>query len=287
MQEIADGVLVETTFRGVTVSAVRTDEGFVLIDAPLFPSDAKRWRLMLQSYANIPIRAIVMLDAHRDRMLGPSWFPPALLIAHVATYEMLAGLSNSYVATIANILTSNPSEQNSLLAGKILRPEITFSGHMRLHFGGTVLDLCHQPGPMLGSIWVKISRHKILFTGDSVVVSTPPYLNSPHSKDWLEALEYLRRELPDARIVPGRGDVTDQEATEPLYHYLRLARERMQHLYDYGRPLSETGKIIHELLALFPAPLEYELAKVQQRIRTGLQFIYNEFREQNFVISGE
>lgn len=287
MQEIADGVLVETAFRGVTVGAFRTDEGFVLIDAPLFPADAKRWRALLQTYADIPIRAIILLDAHRDRMLGASWFPPTLIFAHRATYDALAGLSNAYVSSIASILTSNPSDQAGLLNGKILKPEITFSGHLRLHFGATVLELCHQPGPMLGSIWVRSRHHKVLFAGDSVVVATPPYLNSPHSKEWLEALEYLRHNLPDVKIVPGRGDVTNQAATEPLYHYLRLARERMQHLYDYGRPLSETGKIVHELLALFPAPLEYELAKVQQRIRTGLQFIYNEFREQNLVISGE
>ncbi len=281
MREIADGIFVEATLRGMTIGAVQTDEGFVLIDAPPFPNDARRWQEMLRDFADIPIRAVIMLDSHRDRMLGASWFKPELLIAHVSTRKFVSNLSGSYVSTIANMLSSNPTEQTALLSGKILKPTISFTKTMRLHFGKTAIILEHQPGPMHGSIWVRCQD--VLFTGDSVVVETPPYLNGPYSKEWLEGLRYLQDDLKAVTIVPGRGgDVVDRSQIEPIQQYLQLARDRMRDLFEMRRPLSETSKIVHELLTLFPPPLEYELAEVQQRVRTGLQFIYNEFREHEF-----
>ncbi len=281
VQEIADGVLVETAFRGVTIGAVRTDMGYVLIDTPAFPNDARQWHDRLREYADLPICAVVMLDAHRDRMLGPSWYKPFQLIAHTATHKAVTALAGTYVSTLANLLTSSPAEQTSLLTGKILKPTVTFTERMRLRLGKTVLELSHQPGPAQGSIWVYLAERGILFAGDSVVVETPPYLNSPYSQEWVESLKTLRRDMRNVTIVPGRGDViTDQDVTEPLLKFLQLARERVQSLYETQSALSDTARIIHELLALFPPPLEFDLEVVQQRVRTGLQFIYNEFREQ-------
>lgn len=279
MHELSKGVVVETGLRGVTVGAVYTDEGIILIDAPPFPDDAKRWRAMLQDYRDAPIQAVIVLDSHRDRMLGAWWFHPELLIAHVATHETLASLSNSYVSSIASALATNPREHVGLSSGKIMVPTVTFSAQMRLHFGDQTLLLTHRPGPTRGSIWVHLPDSNILFTGDSVIAETAPYINSPYSEEWVDALDYLQRVLADVRIVPGRGAETDVSAVEPMLRYLELARRRVEHLYEANRPPSEMVKIIHELLALFPPPLEYELMEVQQRVRTGLQFIYNEFRE--------
>lgn len=280
MQEIADGVLIDTTFRGITVGAIRTEQGFVLIDAPPFPQDAKHWRNTLQSYADIPIYAMIMLDSHRDRMLGASWFRPDLLIAHAATHETVSGLSNSYVSTIAGMLTTSPSEQTTLLAGKILRPNITFTKNIQLHFGDIDLAITHQPGPARGSLWIKCLNRDVLFVGDSLVVDTPPHLNSSYSTDWLKSLENLPTQYPDTIIIPGRGGPsTDKQNIERLIDYLQLARERIQSLYEAQRPLSDSARIIHELLGLYPPPMEHELDEIQQRVRTSLQFIYNEFRE--------
>ncbi|MCB9436121.1 MAG: MBL fold metallo-hydrolase [Anaerolineales bacterium] len=279
MHELTDGVIIETNLRGVTVGAVFTNEGVILIDVPPFPDDAKRWRTTIQEYRNVPVQAVIVLDSHRDRMLGAWWFQPELLIAHIATHETLASLSNSYVSSIASALATNSREHASLSIGRIMVPTVTFTSQMRLHFGDKTLLLSHRPGPTRGSIWVHLPESNILFAGDSVVAETAPYVNSPYSEEWLAALDYLQQALADVRLIPGRGNEIDLAAIEPMTRYLELARHRVENLYEANRPPSEMVKIIHELLALFPPPLEYELMEVQQRVRTGLQFIYNEFRE--------
>ncbi|PJF43326.1 MAG: hypothetical protein CUN55_09040 [Phototrophicales bacterium] len=279
MQEIADGVLIETELRGVTLGAIRTEDGFVLIDTPTFPTDAALWRKTLQSYADLPILAIIMLDSHRDRLLGASWFNPNILIAHRLTLDIVSSLSNSYVSTIANLSATNAVERARLMNGKILHPTITFSDTLRLHFGDLVIHLQHRPGPTSGSIWVYLEKEEIVFVGDSLVVNTPPYLASPYSQAWLSALNELEDRWPNAQIVTGRGALAKIEDAWPLRTYLKLARDNVKTLYENRRPLSEITALITQLQAIYPPPHEYELDEIQQRIRTGLQFIYNEFRE--------
>ncbi|MCQ3928862.1 MAG: hypothetical protein DPW16_00255 [Chloroflexi bacterium] len=280
MQEIVPGVFVETGFRGGNVGAILTDEGLVLIDAPPFPEDARRWKNFLREQTHLPIRAVIMTDSYRDRLLGPFWFQPPLLIAHAATHTAMSSLPGSYAGSVVNALTRDPGEMSGFGSAQLLLPNITFTHQAVLHFGKPALYLYAHPGPTKGSIWVHWPERGIIFTGDSVVVGTPPFVNSDHSKEWLESLNILRRpRFPVDIIIPGHGDVTDKEATEPISEFLRLARRRVRSLYKSQRSLSETALVVHELLALFPAPLESELEMVQQRVRTALQFIYNEFRD--------
>jgi cyclase len=281
LQEIAPGVFVETRFRGGNVGAILTDEGFVLIDAPPFPEDARRWKMFLREQSSLPIRALVMTDAYRDRLLGASWFQPPILIAHAATHAAMSSLPGSYAGMVVNSLTRDSVELSGFGAAQILLANVIFTEQMKLHFGKPALYLMHHPGPTKGSIWVHWPEKGILFTGDSIVVGTPPLVNASYSKEWLDSLSLVRRQrFPADIIVPGRGELTTKEATGPVSKFLRLARRRVRSLYKSQRPLSETAMLVHELLAFFPAPLESELDHVQQRVRTALQFIYNEFREQ-------
>lgn len=279
MQEVASRLYAETRFRGVNTVAFWTDEGYVLIDPPSFPEDSRLWQAMLREKHEGPIRAVILTDAHRDRILGAAWIKPMVFIAHTATQAALASLPNSYVNSLIHMLTSDLIEQTKFHAAHIVIPTVTFTERMRLHFGHQMIQIMHQPGPSDGSIWVNFPEQGVLFSGDTVVVGTPPYLNSMHSKAWMDSLNYIRHRLVSKIIIPGRGSITSKEATEPISSYLRLARRRVRSLYKARRPPSETVMLVHELLSLFPSPHENELEGFQQRVRTGLQCIYNELRQ--------
>ena len=44
MKEIATDILIETEYEGVTVGAIRTPAGVVMVDTPINPKDASAWR---------------------------------------------------------------------------------------------------------------------------------------------------------------------------------------------------------------------------------------------------
>ena len=286
MQEIAAGIFLEQHLRGVTLGAIQTSAGYVLIDTPAFPSDANYWLDTLKRHKNLPVAAIILLDAHRDRLLGASWFNPPMIIAHAMTFDSVKTLSGSYVSSIANLLGTNNIERKQLLSGRILQPTITFTERMRLHFGNTTIYIEHRPGPTNGSIWVHVPSRNVLFVGDSLIKGEPPYLTSPYSAAWLDALELLE-EMDEKIILGGRSGIATLEAIPPLRAYLTLARDEIKQLYENRRPFSEMNTLIHRLMEIYPPPLENDLDEIQQRVRTGLQFIYNEFRKEDLALRGE
>ena len=286
MQEVANNIFVATHFRGSTVSAILTTEGYVLIDAPTFPEEADRWRSFLETKAgrNMPIRALILTDYNVERLLGAHLMKPDVLIAHRATYEHIKSLPSSYVNTIANVLTRSPYEQSELSACKIQLPIVTFDEEIMIQFGKHRLNLVHAPGPTRGSIVVQYLPEKLLFPGDVIVVGTAPYLNNLQSEKWLEILEIIHAEdYPANIIIAGHGNITVKSAILPITQYLETARERIQNIYDTGQSLSDTRRLVHELLNFFPPPLESELAEVQHRVRNLLQSIYNEYRQKDLA----
>lgn len=278
MHELAPGVFAETGFRRINVGAVLTDDGWVLIDTPPYPEDAQRWREMLLSVSDAPICAIVTTDCHRDRFLGNSWFEPRVIVAHAETIAHIRSLPTASVESAIESLAQDATEQHQFANVRLRLPGIGFNRRMQLRYGGLEIPLLAMPGPTLGSLWVHLPDHGILFTGDSIIVNQHLYISSASTKDWLENMTNLRRSRFAAEIiVPGRGPLTDKSATEPISNYLRLARRRVHSLYRAGRPRADTISLVPEMLPMFPYH-EHEVERIQRRIKAGLDRIYEEFK---------
>ena len=278
MQELAPGVFIESGFRRVNVGAILTDDGFVLIDTPPYPADARYWRNILASIADLPILAIVNTDCHRDRVLGNAWFDAKVIVAHDDTIASMRNLPSSFLETSVDALASDSVERNSFSGVQFRVPSVGFTRRMQLRYGGRHISLLGMPGPTNGNLWVHLPEYRILFAGDSVIADQHPYISSPCTKNWLDNLTILRRtRFPADLIVPGRGPVVDKSATESISNYLRLARRRVQSLYRAGRPRADTSTLVPELLDMFPYDA-HNLERIQRRIKSGLDRIYEEFK---------
>ncbi len=278
MQELAPGVFVETGLRLVNVAAILTRDGFVLIDTPPYPDDARLWRQQLTEIAPLPVLAIINTDSHRDRVLGNSWFNPRAIVAHDDTIAQIKSLSAAFLDNTVDALIQTPVDRERFSGAELRVPTVGFSYRMQLRYGGQTIPLLSMPGPNAGNLWVHLPEQRLVFTGDSLVVDQHPYITSLCTKLWLENLTNLRRARFAADvIVPGRGPLTGKDATEPISYYLRLARRRVYSLYRAGRPRADTSTLVPELLELFPYDAA-DLENVQRRIKSGLDRIYEEFK---------
>ncbi len=278
MQELAPNIFVETGFRLVNVGAILTDEGFVLIDTPPYPEDARYWRERLAEISPKPIRAIINTDNHRDRVFGNGWFDAQVIVAHDETILQLQSLPSTFIDFTIDVFSHNMLNRNSFAGARLRLPTIGFTNRMQLRYGGSVVPLQAMPGPSLGSIWVHLPEQRVLFVGDSVITDQHPFIVSSCTKQWLDSLSALRRSRFAADyIVPGRGPLVDKTATEPLSNYLRLIRRRVQSLYRAGRPRADTSTLVPELMDLFPYDIA-DIEQVQRRIKAGLDRVYEEFK---------
>lgn len=281
MEEIAEGVVVSTAFRLITVGAIATGQGIVCVDVPPYPADARRWRAQLMEHFREPIRIVVLTDAHRDRLLGLHWFEEATIIAHDATYNLMKALPAAFVDQAADALSRDSAERASFSGVQLRLPLATFTDRMTAYVGHFGVPLLAMPGPTPGNVWVRLPEKGVVFTGDSVVLNQPLYMAHAQSKAWMNSLTRLRRSRFGARIiVPGRGPVIrDPQETQAISEFLRYVRRRVQRLYRAGRPRADVANIVPGILEQLTLPPGQE-DDVQRRLKSGLERIYDEFRQE-------
>ena len=123
---------------------------------------------------------------------------------------------------------------------------------------------------------VYFPHEKLLFAGDLVVTNRPPFLSQGNTKQWLQALTYLRKLRYDV-LIPGHGELTGKEATENMSNYLRLVRRKVRSAYRAGLPKADTARSLSHLIRHWPVP-PFEKPKADRRFKSGLGRVWNEMR---------
>jgi glyoxylase-like metal-dependent hydrolase (beta-lactamase superfamily II) len=277
MQQIAPNVYIEDTYHLVTVGAILTGEGWVCVDTPPLPNEARAWRQTLFEISPVPFRYIVNTDHHRDRVIGNAWFD-APVVTHKVCADALLEMEHNIISQAAVELSFSDGERMLISGTKPALPQITFSDSLHLIGDDYDIELVNKPSASLGSLWVILKKQRVIFTGDSIVVGQHPYIHDGASKNWLDILRLLRLERYDGwQIVSGRDGLIDRAATAPLSDYLRTARRRVTSLYRADRSRSEIGQLVPEFMEMFPYP-PGSREQAQRRIRAGLEAIYEELR---------
>lgn len=252
MQKIGKDIYVESSFPGVTVGAIVTSEGVVLIDAPTHPADAQLWRLRVRELTDQPIRYLVLLDHHRDRAMTASLFNVPV-VAHDLTLERMRHWPEQFKPLLPE--TGADAEWvNDWAGARLMLPIITFSEQMRLSLGGKELRLVHRPGSAPGATWVEVPEADAVFVGDSVALKAPPFLAEADLEAWTLALSDLRKKKTLGRtVVPGRGGLSNKQAIKPAEDFIRLVRRRLDAFSKGKKGRADLEKVGMELVEWFPA----------------------------------
>jgi glyoxylase-like metal-dependent hydrolase (beta-lactamase superfamily II) len=246
MQEIADGIYVETEYQGVNVGVIVTDEGLVCIDAPSYPRDARHWMGQLSRLFLRPIRHLILTDGSGDRVLNARWLS-APIVAHKSTANRLSSFEKRYPAAfIESLVERNSSAGREISSSPVDRAAVSFSKTMTLNLGGHRLLLQHAPGPSPTTIWVHLPDQAVLFSSDLICVGTHPPLSECSFQEWATSLDWLSLiSGPRTTLVPGRGPfVSSEEGAALMRPYLAL----LDQLILSGRTLEHAAGIDEEIL---------------------------------------
>ncbi|MBC8503217.1 MAG: MBL fold metallo-hydrolase [Chloroflexi bacterium] len=272
MQTIAENIYYDDSFAGVTVGAMTFPYGTLLIDSPLRSEDARTWKASLLAQSRGTHRLSVILDIHADRTLGSRAieFP---IVAHNQTAEAFqerTTVFKGYQSEMGAAWEYYPEVSGTRWG----RPNITFSEHLSLHWGGPEIRLEHHPGPTPGSIWVHIPEEKILFVGDAVTPNQPPFLARADLETWHETLNLLAsRQFIDYTIISGRGGSITIDTIREQRALLKSIAGRLKTISRRKGKPDETLKIIPVLLKKISYPSKMETF-YSQRLQYGLLQYY-------------
>ncbi len=274
MEEVIPGVYVATFYPGINVGFVCVDGGAVAIDAPALPADAHAWRETILQTAGGPVRYTILTDHRLDRALSAHLLG-APIVAGRLTLRRMRNLKENEAEAIRQWGRIHGWEEG-LEEHHLPVPEIGVDGRLTIHEDPEVV-VESIAGAAPGSVWIRLSRKKVLFTGDTVVVGTHPLLDeAPDTAAWLQTLTRVRHaHFPADVIIPGRGPVCDKEATRPVSAYIQQVRRRIRALHTRGLGRSALLSLVEEFVDQFPVDGEQETV-VRERIRAGLERVFEE-----------
>ena len=271
MIQIEQDIFIEDTFKGVTVGGLVFPHGTIMIDAPLRVEEGRAWQSMLLNRRRGSNRLLVLLDAHPDRTLG-SRSMDCTILAHKNTSDvfrqrpMIFKGFNQESGAVWETYTEAIGMRWAI-------PDITFSNQMCMHWGGPDLLLEYYPGPSSGSIWAIIPDLQIVFVGDTVALNQPIFLEDADLEQWLEALEVLKSDYKNYRIISARGGITDISAVRAQMRYINRIKKGLDRLADQGAQPESTVKMVNPLLRGLSFPDEWR-AVYAQRLKHGLMHYY-------------
>jgi cyclase len=277
MQQIGRDIYAETGYRGGNVGFAITGEGVILINTPMVPHEARQWRDEIARVTDQKVIYVINTDYHPECIVGNHVFE-APVIAHELTWRKMKTYGDAFRQRLIDSFRTEPKVAAELKSFNVVTPQITLTDRMTLHKGNKVLRLIHVGGHTPASIIVHIPEDGVLFAGDVVVNGVHPVMDEANSKEWLEALTYIRRPWVKADIiVPGEGEICNKEATKKLSTYVRRLRARVRGVYAAGRSKSEAVASVAEMIDFFSMAGEGE-ERARQRLKANVEQLYEDMR---------
>jgi cyclase len=276
MREISPGIFVETDQRGANYGGIVTDDGIIVIDAPMVPNQARAFRDELRRLGGgAPFLYIVNTDHHRGHILGNQFFQPTRVVAHDQAWKHMKGYGDNFKQRVIDSFKKEPEVQAQFTDLQIIVPTITFSDRFDVVRGSRDIRIIRVGGHTAATSVVWLPDERLLFVGDAVWVDQHPYMAQANSKEWLDGLTFIRKLHAD-RIVPGRGPICDRDATERMSEYIRFLRSRVRALHRQGKSKQETAAtLLREIAGWFPIAPALK-SKTESQIKQGIGRIWNE-----------
>jgi len=263
MKKITENVYTGFDFRGCNSSFVVTTGGVVIIDTPMVPAEAKKWREEVSKFGEI--RYVINNEPHNDHVAGNCWLG-GTLVAQEGTREAIK--RNRQEALEGQMGWMAP---DALPLDKDFRyrlPDITFTTAMTLYLGNHTFHLIHVPGHTPSQTAVYVPEERVVFTSDNVTLMMPIMIDAVPDK-WLASLKKLQT-LDVDKIIPGHGDVCDKSAIDVTYDNVKYITDEVKAAIARGWSVEEVQEKVTLAERFPPMGPDDPMKQMRQESLAGL-----------------
>jgi cyclase len=238
MEQVSENVYVETNFTGCNVGFIVTASGVVMIDTPMIPEDAIKWRDEIAAYG--PVRYLINSEPHLDHFAGNHFFDGTVIAHEGIRKAMLRATVDELKKRLNNIAPRSLP----LLSGFRYRiPGITFSQNLTFYLGDHTFQILHMPGHTKYQTAVYILHERVAFTSDNVFCRVQALLSESLPFQWLDSLQKLQ-ELEADILVPGHGEICDRSYLPEMSRFIRDWIDAVSDAIKKGISLEEARETI-------------------------------------------
>jgi cyclase len=216
VQKVAEGVWMAQTTQGSNVGWFLVGDEVIAVDAGIDAATAQEALQKIQETAHKPVRFLIVTHAHGDHGGGAGAFAAAgaEVVCQESAATGLAPLVAPSSRSKAGLLTF--SERFAMLGG---------ARRVAVYFLG--------PAHSAGDIIVFLPEEKVLFSGDLVLATGAPYMQSPDvdPEGWEKVLGRIGQ-LEVEKVVPGHGSLGERKAIGDTYGYVKKINDLARMLVD-------------------------------------------------------
>ena len=241
MDKIKNNIYAGFKFRGCNSGLIVTTEGIVMIDTPMVPVEAKKWREEVSKMGEI--KYVINNEPHNDHVAGNCWMG-STIISSEGTREAIK--HNRQPALEGQMKWMAPDALPLPKEFCYRLPDITFNDELKIHLGRHTIHIISVPGHTPSETAVYVPEERVVFVSDNVMMHAMPIMINAVPDAWLKSLKKLQTLDVDI-VIPGHGPVCDKAAFQTVYDNLEYLMEKVKQAMDKGWSLKE----IQEKLTFF------------------------------------
>lgn len=243
--EVADRVWVaRQAWLDVNVTVVAGERGLLVVDTLGSARAAGHLVEELRQLGRGDVVAVVNTHEHFDHTFGNgslrAGWPGVTLVAH----EEAAARTVASGELTKQGYAGRPDDSRAaeVLATEVVAADVTFSSVRSVDLGDRVAELVHPGrGHTAGDLVVRVPDVDVVVAGDLVEESAPPsYGPDSFPLDWPASLDLVLNLVGDSTVVvPGHGDLVDQEFVRGQRGDVGVVAETIHDLASRSVPLAE------------------------------------------------
>ncbi|HVN23997.1 MAG TPA: MBL fold metallo-hydrolase [Syntrophorhabdales bacterium] len=238
MLQVTKNLYVETGMTACNLGFVTTKAGVVMIDTPMKPTDAVKWRN--EAVSKGEIRYLINTEEHPDHWQTSHFFP-GVLITSKATRDKLAEVPLARVLdTVKNM---DPAAAPLMEGYRVRLADIAITDNTDLYVGDHTIKLFRLPGHSDGGIGVYIPEERAVFTTDIVFQKKKSWLHESQPEQWIASLKKLG-ELDVEVVVPGHGELCKKDYLKEQSGIVEQWIEAVKSAIKKGWSVEEAGERI-------------------------------------------
>ena len=217
IEEVDDRLYRIASSSSGNITVFESDDALLLVDSK-FANEYDTYMELLRGVSDKPVRYVVNTHMHGDHA-GGNILLEALGADIIGTENMRRGLA----ATQSEGL-----------------PNITFDDHMRLYFGGRVMDLYwFGRGHTDGDLVIHLPEEGLVLPGDLFAGGDPfvrliDYNGGGSLMEWSDTLEQVMA-LEFDRVIPGHSELTDRARMQAYLDQIVDMQDMIRDMDDAGR----------------------------------------------------
>lgn len=274
------------------------DNGVFVVDTLLAPEPARELIAEIKKITPLPIRYALNTHYHLDHSGGNQVFAEmgVPIISRENTRDWVPNRNKKFLppteamqkarddaAKQLSALAATDSQKREQLQRRIasldaelsikLTPtDLTYTtGPIHFFLGKREIVVDSYAGHTGGDSIVYVPDANVVFTGDLSWRKMLPNLIDATVNDWIPTMDKLLAKYPDAKYVPGHGNVADTADVREFAGYLADLRELVKKGID-------SGLTVDQAKSQLKLPEKYNSFGIQAFVQPDIENMYNELK---------